>query len=73
MDTVTCDQILHELFTVIKLVTYTLVSTIVLLVKNYVLPARLIEKKIEDQIVLITGAGIFYAFFYSVMFNNFRF
>ena len=59
MADVSFDQIFHELFTVFKLIVYTIFSMIKLLIKNFILPAKLFQKNIENKIVLITGAGTY--------------
>jgi hypothetical protein len=64
-------SLFSDLKTVLLLIGYSIISSIEVFLKNYILPKKKnesINKRLEKQIVLITGAGkkhnIFFTFIY---------
>lgn len=51
-------SILKDIITALKLFLFAFYSSIETLVKNFLIPKSFLEKSIEDQVVLITGAGL---------------
>ena len=61
MVNITYNEVLHDVFIIVKLAVHAVYSTIELLIKNFILPASLTTKSIDNKIILVTGAGM-YAF-----------
>lgn len=57
MSNFTIKDIFRDIFTILRLIACAFYSSIEVFLRNFILPSKFINKRIEKQVVLITGAG----------------